>query len=65
MTTSPAAPICPVATISGERPAALVSPATDLIGGGHESQPGGRLIASDTDVCFLWSGGSGICCTAE
>ena len=34
MTTSPAAPICPVATISGERPAALVSPATDLIGEG-------------------------------
>ena len=43
MTTSPAARICPDATISGERPAALVSPATDLIGGGRESQPGGEV----------------------
>ena len=33
MTTSPPAPICSGATISGERPAALVSP-TDLIGEG-------------------------------
>ena len=42
-TTSPAAPICPDATISGERPAALVSPATDLIGGRAWVTAGGEV----------------------
>ena len=56
MTTCPAAPICPAGTISGERPAALVSPA-DLIGEVWVTGWGEVDILRYRQLQTWWSGG--------